>query len=156
MKQEAFIELIQVHSGIIHKILYLYVDDADDKADLKQEIILQAWQSIGNFRGQSAFSTWLYRVALNTVLTYQRKAKKRPERKGELQDVPLEPTTEHPATEMLYRAIRQMNDIDKTIITLHLEEYDNAEIGEIMGLTKNHVAVKLHRIKNELTKMLKG
>jgi len=155
LKQETFIELIQQHSGIIHKILYLYVDDPDDKADLKQEIILQAWQSIGSFRGQSAFSTWLYRVALNTVLTYQRKAKKRSLSKAELIEVPMEMSQEHPATERLYRAIRQLNDIDKTIITLHLEEYDNAEIGEIMGLTKNHVAVKLHRVKNEITKMLK-
>lgn len=156
MEQQTFIEHIQKHSGIIQKVIYLYVDDPDDKNDLRQEIILQAWQAIGRFRGESAFSTWLYRVALNTVFTFNRKQNRlRTEQIGE-RDITEEGNTDHPAADRLYAAIRSLSDIDKSIITLHLEDYDNTEIAEIMGMTKNHVAVKLHRVKTELTKKLNG
>ena len=158
MDQEEFIRLISKHSGIIHKILYLYVDDPQDKDDLKQEIILQAWSAITRFKGQSAFSTWLYRVALNTVLTFRKKAERTPVNKNERMatEMTLEEHVAHPQSERLYRAIKQLNDIDKSIITLHLEDYDHREIAEITGLTKNNVTVKLHRIKHHISTVLKG
>ncbi|MEQ9304897.1 MAG: sigma-70 family RNA polymerase sigma factor [Marinoscillum sp.] len=156
MTEREFINKIQEHSGIIHKILYLYVDDPEDSRDLKQEIQLQAWKAKERFRGDSMFSTWLYRVALNTVLTFQRKNK----RKVATADIDHAravgqiPTEKSERSELLLRAIKSLNDVDKTIVTLHLEDYDNGEIADIIGLTKNNVGVKLHRIKDHLKKKL--
>ena len=146
--------MINRHTGVIHKILFLYVDDPEDKRDLKQEILLQAWRSVDNFHGNSSFATWMYRVALNTVLTYRRKDKSKLKTSIENQDFISEVPFEHEKTETLYRAIKQLNDIDKTIITLHLDDYSNDEIAQVTGLSKNNVAVKLHRIKDTLTNRL--
>ena len=155
MTETEFINLIQQHSGIIHKILYLYVDDPEDKQDLKQEIQLQAWKAKDRFRGDSAFSTWLYRVALNTVLTFRRK--KRIESTSiEHVEVRLEHNEPSEHSERLLHAIKNLSDVDKTIITLHLEDYDNGEIADVTGLTKNNVGVKLHRIKDLLKRKLNG
>ncbi len=156
MEEQTFIDHIQANTGIIQKILYLYVDDRENKEDLRQEIILQAWQAVPRFKGQSTFSTWLYRVALNTVLTYQRKQKQLPTTSLEQKDFEQSHSNEHPMADRLKRAIKALNDIDKTIITLHLDDFSNDEIADIIGITKNNVAVKLHRIKNELTQKLKS
>jgi RNA polymerase sigma-70 factor (ECF subfamily) len=156
LNEKEFLKLINQHSGIVHKIIYLYVDDPEDKNDLKQEIFLQAWKSIGNFRRDSQFSTWFYRVALNTALTYRKKDKNKLKTAIENYDQPVEERPKHEKSELLFRAIKQLNDVDKTIITLHLDDYDNGEISEITGMTKNNVAVKLHRIKEVLTTKLNG
>uniref|UniRef100_UPI00404AE3D0 RNA polymerase sigma factor n=1 Tax=Fulvivirga sp. TaxID=1931237 RepID=UPI00404AE3D0 len=118
---------------------------------------LQAWKSVERFRGDSQFSTWLYRISLNTVMTFIRK-------EGRLKKESLD--TELPITMAvneqsdrsmkLMFAIKQLNDIDKSIITLHLDDYGNDEIAEILGISKNNVAVKIHRIKEELKKKMKG
>jgi RNA polymerase sigma-70 factor (ECF subfamily) len=156
LKEAEFLHLVNKHAGVMNKILYLYVDDPEDKRDLKQEILLQTWKSMKNFKGDSAFSTWFYRVALNTVLTFRKKDKSKLNTSLE-QDL-TDPGHSNPTekSEILFRAIRLLNDIDKTVITLHLEDYSNEEISEITGLTKNNVAVKLHRIKEALTKKLKN
>lgn len=156
MNEKEFLSLINQHSGIVHKILYLYVDDPEDKSDLKQEIFLQAWKSIGKFRKEAQFSTWLYRVALNTALTYRKKDRRKLKTTIENYDLPVQEEPGHEKSELLFRAIKQLSDVDKTVITLHLEEYDNGEISEITGMTRNNVAVKLHRIKDILTKKLNG
>ncbi len=156
MKQAQFLDLIESHAGIIHKVIRLYVDHPEDRKDLFQEIVLQSWKSISRFRGESKFSSWLYRVSLNTVLTFKK-------RSGQNQTVPLEeaqklkqPETSNAQVDMLWRVVYQLNDIDKMVITLHLEGYQNQEISEITGITKNHVAVKLHRAKQEVLNKLKA
>lgn len=73
MTEEIFIQKVTEHKGIIQKLIYLYIDHPEDKKDVYQEIVLQAWKSIKKFKGQSAFSTWLYRLSLNTVLTFMRR-----------------------------------------------------------------------------------
>lgn len=156
-KEEEFVKLIQDHSGILHKVIGLYVDDADDRADVQQEIMIQAWRSYGRFAGQSKFSTWLYKVALNTVLTFVKKEQKR----GHLKmNSPQASTTDesyqgHEIKDHLYRLIKQLGEIDRMIMTLHLDGYQNKEIAEISGMTVNHVNVKLHRLKNQIIEQLK-
>lgn len=155
--QQAFTELIQQHRGIIFKVIRLYVNHPEDEKDLYQEILYQAWKSYPRFDGRSKFSTWLYRVSLNTVLTFKR----RPaviDRMDDLEKVGgiTEPHEHQEDTAMLYRAMRDLNEIDRMLITLHLDGYDNEEIAGIAGITKNHVAVKLHRIKETLIKKLKN
>lgn len=157
VSERAFTELIDQNRGILYKVIRLYVRHEEDERDLFQEIILQAWRSYPNFKGNSKFSTWLYRVALNTVLTFKR----RPQLVVPHEDLALLKTStgeKNPVeeTEALYIAIRELNEIDRMIVTLHLDGYENEEIADIAGLTKNNTAVKLHRIKEVLIKKLKA
>ncbi len=153
MTEADFVLAIKKHSGIIHKILYLYLDDKEEREDMAQEIHLQAWKSISRFREESTFSTWLYRVALNTVFTQKRK-KRISLTSLEDHEVTQELVETSDKTERLLLEIKRLSDVDKTIITLHLESYDNSEIAEILGLTKNNVTVKIHRIKENLKQKL--
>lgn len=152
------LDLLKQYGGILHKITRLYADDAEDRRDLYQEILYETWRAYPAFRGASAFSTWLYRVALNTALTFRKKSLRRQnvvalDAAGHL---PIEdPPALSAAAELLYHAIRQLPETDRAIITLHLDGYTNDEIAAISGISKNHVAVKLHRIKTELENRLK-
>jgi len=150
-KEQAFLSLVQNHSGIIHKVIRLYVDHEEDRKDLYQEILCQVWISMERFDQRSKFSTWLYKVGLNTVLTFKRKEKQAMATVAE-EMVFTEPSDE---AERLLAAIKHLSEIDRLIITLHLEGYENEEIADITGISKNNVAVKLHRIKAVLLQKLK-
>ena len=158
--EEQFTKLIQGNAGIIHKVLLLYVDDVTERSDLYQEIVLQAWKSYGNFRKDSKFSTWLYRVALNTVFTFNRKESRRPEM-SDLTDVEYQLKSDHSEEkrdkkDQLLWLIKRLDEIDRAIISLHLDGYNNKEIAEITGLKSNHIGVKLHRVKEKLITKMKG
>lgn len=153
--QEEYIGLIQEHSGIIHKVILLYIFDPDERDDVYQEILYQAWKSFGNFKRQSKFSTWLYKVALNTVLTFRRKAGQRPDKTPLATDqVPAQGTERSERAELLYRAIATLPEVDRAIISLHLDGYANEELAEIVGISLNNATVKLHRIKKHLSQKL--
>ncbi|MGB0524564.1 MAG: RNA polymerase sigma factor [Flammeovirgaceae bacterium] len=156
-QQQEFLDQIQTHSGIIHKVIGLYVDLPEDRKDLYQEILLQAWKSFDRFRGASRFSTWLYRVSLNTVLTFQRKDQKKVDKHAqELPQTGVKAEVEQREnSELLYLEIKKLNEIDRMIITLHLDGYKNGEIAEITGLKVNHINVKLHRVKQQIIEGLK-
>lgn len=149
---------LQQHAGILHKIVRLYVDDPEDRRDLYQEMLYETWRAFPGFRGESAFSTWLYRVALNTALTFRRKSLRRVPTSGldALENLPADDLPALSAeAELLYQSIRALPETEKALITLHLDGYDNDTIASISGLTKNHVSVKLHRIKTTLENQLK-
>ena len=155
--EKEFTQLIDQNRGIIYKVIRLYVNHEEDERDLFQEILFQAWRSYPRFKGQSKFSTWLYRVGLNTVLTFKRRPQLVvPHEDLSILKATIEEKTLPEETEALYIAIRELNEIDRMIISLHLDGYENEEVAEISGLTKNNVAVKLHRIKETLTKKLKA
>lgn len=156
MDEKEFLLLVKKHSGIIHKVIFLYVDDPDDKRDLYQEILLQAWKSIARFKRDSTFSTWLYRVALNTVLTHNRKETNNKELKNSYEVKEYETPKSSENSDRLLYAIKQLDDINKTIVMLHLEDYSNDEISVVTGLSKGNVSVKLHRIKTQLINKLTG
>lgn len=150
--KKEFLQLVQQHGGLMQKVIRLYVDDADDRKDILQEILLQAWRSYPSFQGNSQFSTWLYRVSLNTVLTALRKNKRKPETASLEIATNLESgSEEHSEKEWLYKTIRRLPEIDRMIISLHLDGYRNEEIADISGMQKGNVALKLHRIKKKLT-----
>lgn len=151
--QNEYIKLIQKHNGIIHKVIGLYVDNQEDRKDLHQEILLQAWKSYKNFKGQSVFSTWLYKVALNTVLTFNKKHKKNEDLK-KIDHIGTNPDT-NDNSEILYHIIKSFGEIDKMLITLHLDGYKNNEIAEITGMTQNNINVKIHRIKSKIIENFK-
>lgn len=133
------------------------MDLPEDKEDLYQEILLQAWKSFARFRGESRFSTWLYRVGLNTVLTFQRKNDKKVDSNAqELPQAGIKAEVEQREdSELLYLEIKKLNEIDRMIISLHLDGYKNGEIAEITGLKVNHINVKLHRVKQQIIDGLK-
>lgn len=152
-KEKEFLALIEMHQGIIHKVAALYMNRADNRADLFQEILLAAWKGYANFRGDAKFSTWLYRVALNTAVTWYRKEQKaEPAETLDATHANL-PGAYADAEEQLLamrKAISGLSPIDKALVSLYLDEYDYREIGEILGISANNVAVKMNRIKNRL------
>lgn len=154
--QSTYMTLIKENSGIIHKVIRLYIDNSEDQKDLYQEVLLQAWHSFTRFDGRSKFSTWLYKVSLNTVLTFRRKNDRLPTDDLEKAAYKAAQGEKNDDTELLLMAIKEMGETDRAIVSLHLDGYENEEIADITGLTKNHVAVKLHRIKQQLVKKLNG
>ena len=151
--EKEFISLLNQHQKIVFKVCNLYMDRQTDREDLFQEITLQAWKAYVNFRGDSKFSTWLYRVALNTAITYFRKEKRNP---GiyTTDIVPDQLDENHDPVEeqlkLMYITIGQLSKIDKALVMLYLEDYNYLEIGHMMGITPNNVAVKMNRIKIKL------
>jgi len=152
-EQNEYINLVYKHNGIIHKVIGLYVNNQEDQRDLHQEILLQGWKSYKNFKGQSVFSTWLYKVALNTVLTFNRKHKKN-EGLDKI-DYLLSIPENKDDSEILYHIIKSIAEVDRMLITLHLDGYKNNEIAEMTGMTQNHVNVKIHRIKAKIIEEFK-
>jgi len=154
-QDKEFTREIEKCKGIILKVIRLYVDNKEEERDLFQEIVFQAWKSYPRFSGRSKFSTWLYRIALNTVLTFRRKPKLITPHEDLASLNIAQDKTHADESEALYHAIRQLNELDRMIISLHLDGYENEEIAEITGLTKNNTAVKIHRIKEYLIEKLK-
>jgi RNA polymerase sigma-70 factor (ECF subfamily) len=150
--EQEFIQLLNKHQNIIHKVCTLYMDNVSGREDLFQEVTLQAWKAYGSFRGDAQFSTWLYRVALNTAITFFRKEKKQPQ-VYTTDSLPDTSDTHEPIEEQvkaMYKAIGDLSKIDKALVMLYLEDYNYNEIGEMLGITANNVAVKMNRIKARL------
>lgn len=156
MSESAFIEQLRNNQGIIYKLVGLYAADQEEKKDLYQEIVLQAWKGWPAFRKEAKFSTWLYRICLNTIFTQQRK------KKSAIAHQPIDTqdkaavnyNLQQEETERLRKAMRQLEETDRAIISMHLDGYNNTEIKEVMGISLNHVSVKLHRIKHQLANFL--
>lgn len=152
--KEKFLSDIEPHQGIIHKIVSVYASGEEDRKDLFQEILYQLWKSYPKFEEKAAFSTWMYRVALNTALLSRRKmgAVKRNEPVINSQVRPPEENIEKKIS--LHMAIDQLNPVDRAIALLYLEQQEYREIAGIMGLSKNHIGVRINRIKKQLRKVL--
>lgn len=152
--EDQFILMIKEYEAVIFKITTIYTNTQDDQKDLYQEIVLQLWRAFENFRGDSKVSTWLYRVAMNTAITRLRKEK----RKGT--ELPISQVvlsyTEQSNTAFeerlaaLYQHIEGLNDLDKGLILLYLEDKSYEEMAEITGLSASNVGTRLSRIKQKL------
>jgi RNA polymerase sigma-70 factor, ECF subfamily len=156
--EKEFIELIKNHQGILHKICNVYFIRNPYKEDYYQEILIRLWKSYPSFRNQSAFSTWLYRVALNTAIDIIRKQNLLPKHtelsKTEYNIADYKNNSESDNKDKLYLAINLLSDIEKAIIILYLEDFNYKEIAEIIGISESHTGVKINRIKNQLIKIL--
>lgn len=156
---DIFVSLLSDNKGIIHKVCNIYCNTSDEKKDMMQEITLQLWRAYPNFNEKAKFSTWMYRIALNTAITNIRKSKRSPllealsEKQYRLPEKEDIPNMDYEVN-MLYKAIAKLNDIDKGIILLYLEKKSYSEIGEITGLTEKNISVKIVRIKKKLKKMM--
>jgi RNA polymerase sigma factor (sigma-70 family) len=154
-----FLENIKSNQGVIFKLVGLYANDSEEKKDLYQEILLQAWKGLPSFRGDAKFSTWLYRICLNTIFTLKRKVNRMSYTEdGKLEDISphvLNQSVAAEETARLRMAMRRLPETDRAILSLHLDGYENSEIAAIIGITNNHVAVKLHRCKQQLSNLIK-
>lgn len=156
MDEKQFLDLIDQHQGIIHKICRVYRDTKEDREDLFQEIVFQLWKSVHSFNGNAGFSTWMYRVALSTAIVAFRKKRPTILYKPVLPEEPEYLQDQQDRSEQLFHALKKLNDEEKAIITLYLEELSYREIANITGITENNVGVKLNRIKNKIQHFLKS
>ena len=154
MGQKEFLLLLKSNQNIIYKLVHLYANSEEDKKDFYQEIVLQAWKSYPDFRGNSRFSTWLYSICLHTIFTLIKKTNQIDYTDNLRQYEYHLSEQANDEKEHLYQGIRSLQEVDKAIMTLHLDGYSNQEIAEIMGMTANLVGVKLHRAKQQLIKFL--
>lgn len=157
--EQSFVSQLKENQNIIHKICRLYTNSEDAHQDLFQEITIQLWKAFPNFRGDSKFSTWAYRVALNTAITLYRKSTR------SVDMVSIEDKSyflkqeeynfeQEEQIKLLYKAVQQLNDIEKALVFMYLEEKDYEEISETLGISEVNARVKMNRIKTKLRKIL--
>ena len=163
MKTEApailFEKEIKQHELLIHKVCRIYAYTNTDRQDLFQEIVIQLWKAYPKFKGQSKFSTWLYRVAINTAITGLRK-KKDFIQYHEPDKLPMNISDSHNSDEedqlqQLYAAVEKLNEIEKAIVMLYLEDKTYEEMEDILGMTSGNLRVKMNRIKEKLRQLTK-
>lgn len=158
--EKEFIQLLDENQNIVHKICRIYTSDEDSHKDLFQEITVQLWKAFESFRGDSKFSTWMYRVALNTAISLYRKKKRSIATQDwetvafRIQDDTYDDTTEE-HLKLMYKAIKELNDIDKALVFLYLEDKNYTEIADALGITEVNARVKMNRVKKKLRDLLK-
>ncbi len=157
--EQDFVELLEQNQNIVHKVCRLYTNNYDAHNDLFQEITIQLWKAFPKFRGDSKFSTWMYRVGLNTAITLYRKSK-RTINTQQFDTVQFKisaeeyDNTEEEQLKLLYNAVHQLNDIEKALVFLYLEDKNYREISETMGITEVNARVKMNRVKTKLRTIL--
>ena len=158
-KAKIFTELVEKNQGIIHKVCRIYTDEKDSHEDLFQEIVLQLWRSYDSFKGDSKFSTWMYRVSLNTAITLIRKKTKSNETGfNEAQFINLKSEDKDEFLEeritLLYAAIRLLNDVERALVLLFLEDLPYKDIAETLGISEVNARVKMNRVKIKLKEIM--
>ena len=163
--ESLFKSWLEAHRGIVVKVARSFAQTPSDAADLQQEVMLQLWISLTSYAGQAKPSTWIYRVCLNTALTWRRGAARRARRIEPEADVsqvaapaasPAEQAGEREMLERLYAAIHALPDSDRALVLLSLDGLAYREIAEITGLNENQVGVALTRARKRLARLLKG
>jgi RNA polymerase sigma factor (sigma-70 family) len=159
-KEEEFEQLIGEHQLLIRKVCNMYAPEPTDRQDLFQEIVLQLWKAFKHFRGEAKLSTWLYRVAINTAITGSRKQRKHirffeppgmPGQSSADDEQLREEQLQH-----LYSSIRKLNEVEKAIVMLYLEERSYEEMHNILGISEATLRVKMNRIKEKLRQLSKN
>lgn len=158
ISQREFASVIQEHSRIINKVCYFYATGRMPFDDLRQEICVNIWLGLRKFKGESKISTWIYRIAVNTALMALRSspsdietvspAINLPDISSEIDDAQRE------NLQSLHALINRLEDMEKAIILLWLDEYSYDEIGDTLGMNRNTVATKIRRIKDKLSKLI--
>lgn len=153
-QRRIFREWLEQFRALIFKVIKAYAITSDDQNDLFQEICLQVYRSVPNFKGMSAVSTWLYRLALNTAINWSAKEKKHTKGHEEIEDVRdvLKAGEDHndERVNWLYDQIRKLDAVDRSLTLLMLDGYSYREMAEIMGISESNVGVKIYRVKKLL------
>jgi RNA polymerase sigma factor (sigma-70 family) len=148
---DQFSTLIEEHKGIIYKIANSYCRNAEDRKDLIQEIVVHLWKSHPRYDDRFKLSTWIYRIALNVAISAYRREKKRSERLSPLEEIIIEPVAEieepDPNIAALHRIIDQLDELNRALMILYLDDNSYRDIAGILGLTETNVATKINRLK---------
>ncbi|MDE6134954.1 MAG: sigma-70 family RNA polymerase sigma factor [Muribaculaceae bacterium] len=159
-KETSFLELVDHYKEVVAKVCYMYAGPQAGFDDLYQEVLINIWQGMDSFRGDSKISTWIYRTAINTCITWHRRTARHSRCSTSLEDLVAEPadTSDDTRTYLeeyreLHRLISRLGPLDKALITLWLEEKPYDEIAQITGISQGNVAVRIHRIKDKLSRM---
>lgn len=163
--QLLFTSWLEEHNSSVMKVARAYTLNSEECQDLAQEILLQAWRSVPNFQGKSSAATWFYRVALHTAMNWLRKDRPRRTRQKPLLEVEAHATDgtnfadrahHREMIDRLYKAIHQLPKTDAALVLLYLDELSYREMAEVLGISENHVGVKLNRAKKALATLLNG
>ncbi len=157
--EQEFVALLEDNQNILHKICRLYASNVASHQDLFQEMVIQLWRSYPKFKGDSKFSTWAYRVSLNTAISLYRSKRNKistVDWDQSFANIKYEEynSEEEEQLKFLYDAVRQLNDIDKALVYMYLEDKDYAEISETLGISEVNARVKMNRIKGKLKEIL--
>jgi len=151
--QQRFMELMGEYDPLIYKVCYMYADDDEHLQDLHQEVLANIWSGMKSFAGKSKISTWIYRISLNTCITYFRRHGKHTsvERLNEkVYNLEAEESERMERLQLMYKLIGRLDHIDKAIVMLWLDEHSYEEISAIVGISRANVASRLHRAKQRL------
>lgn len=153
-QRRIFDDWLKQHRGVLFKVVHAYAFNAHDRDDLFQEIVTQVWNSIPRFRGDCGVTTWLYRVALNSSLAWSRRERKHRDRARPLEGVDFalhEPASpRNPRLDWLHEEIARMDHVDRSLTLLLLDGFSYRDMAETLGISENHLGVKLNRIKTRL------
>jgi RNA polymerase sigma-70 factor (ECF subfamily) len=160
-RHREFVALIEQSKRLIYKVCFAYSKSPEDRQDLFQEIVVQLWKSFGRYKKERKFSTWLYRIALNTAISHVRKAGRRYRHETSAVEPILGTTAstilrdyETEDVTALKRQIDQLGEMNKALIVLHLEGNSYREIAEVLGISESNVGTKLNRVKQQLRRTL--
>lgn len=153
--EQEFTRTIKEHKGTIYTVCYMFSKDSDEVADLFQEILINIWKGFEKFKGESSVRTWIWRISLNTCISFERKKSRR------INPIPLsvdidlydDSDSDSKQIRMLQQRIAKLGPFDRAIILLWLENLDYSEIGSIIGISEKNVSVRLVRIREQLKKM---
>lgn len=155
-QKRIFDEWLDAHKGLFFKVVRAYAFTPQDQDDLFQEIAIQVWDSVPNFRGESSVATWIYRVALYTAMSWARQEIRHEDGKRPLATVAhtliATPARQDERLIWLYEQIAQLNEIDRSLTLLMLDGYSYKEMATILGISPSNVGVKINRIKKHLTR----
>lgn len=159
-KKDEFLSTIDTHKKIIYKVVNSYCKNKEDRKDLEQEIIIQLWNSFDKYNAEYKYSTWMYRIALNVAISFYRKEKKwfvindfyNEDSIYSIADENENKTELDHNIELLQEFINKLNELDKALMLLYLEEKPYDEVAEILGISKTNVATKISRLKLKLKK----
>jgi len=155
-REQRFFKIVEENRQLISKVCYMYATDTDHFNDLYQEILANLWQALDTFRGEARISTWIYRMCINSCVTFFRRHRRHDSEKVALDnivDIPGDDGSRLENLRQMYRLISTLGAMEKAIILMWLDERPYEEIAEVTGLTRNTVATRLRRIKQKLVKL---
>ena len=156
-RNTVFGEWIEAHKAILFKVARAYGSTHSDREDLFQEIALQMWHSVEAFRGDCAVTTWIYRVAFNTALTWNRNEKKHGHGRRDFESstaLLIAPADRDPRLEWIYQRIAELDEANRSLALLMLDGFSYRDMSQILGLSESNVGVKINRIKAALAARL--
>ena len=157
-RDRIFGDWLAAHTGTLFKVVRAYACEHADRQDLFQEVAIQVWRSVDDYRGEASVSTWMYRIALNTAISWTRKQDRHQRGKQPLEIVDgllaASAADTDPRVEWLYRQIAQLKDVDRSVALLMLDGFAYRDIASIVGISESNVGVKINRIKAALSAQL--